>query len=71
MSDVNEFNAELGEEIFRPYTAEELSQKQADESRELVFDTTPTPENDALISALIKLQSLGLTADEAKAIVGL
>jgi len=71
MSDVNEFNAQLGEEIFRPYTDEELAQKEIDENKEFVFDTTPTAENAALVSALVKLQSLGLTTDEAKAIVGL
>lgn len=71
MSDVHEFNVELGQELFRPYTDEELSQKESDQNKEVLFDTIPTPENDALISALIKLQSLGLTTDEAKAIAGL
>ena len=72
MSDVNEFNVETGEFIIRPYTEEEL----VDMERMANLTTTETisieiPVNEALVSAIVKLQSLGLTADEAKAIIGL
>ena len=72
MSDVNEFNVETGEFVVRPYTDEELS----DIERVSNLTTNEpilveTPVNEALVSALTKLQSLGLTTDEAKAIVGL
>lgn len=35
------------------------------------LDEIKNKKNETLISAIVKLQSLGLTADEAKAIVGL
>jgi hypothetical protein len=72
MSDVNEFNVETGEFVVRPYTDEELidiervSSLTSDEP--VLLNTSA---NEALISAMSKLQSLGLTTDEAKAIVGL
>lgn len=72
MSDVNEFNVETGEFILRPYTNEEINEM------ERVSNLTPdipilidAPVNEVLVSAMVKLQSLGLTTDEAKAIVGL
>lgn len=71
MSEVNEFNAETGEVFVREYTEEELAQRAIDSSNMLIVDSTPLPDNENLISALTKLQSLGLTTDEAKAIVGL
>jgi hypothetical protein len=71
MSDVNEFNLNVGEAVFRPYFDEELAQKEIDQNKEFEFDTISTPENTILVSALSKLQSLGLTIDEAKAIIGL
>ena len=72
MSYVNEFNVETGEFILRPYTDEEI----ADMERISNLTTTDpilieTPVNEALVSAMSKLQSLGLTTDEARAIVGL
>jgi len=72
MSDVNEFNVETGEFVVRPYTDEELID--IERVSNLTSDEPVllnTPANEALISAMSKLQSLGLTTDEAKAIVGL
>ena len=71
MSDINEFNAETNEVNIRAYTAEELEMVEADRNRSPQFDTTDLPENELLASAIAKLQSLGLTTDEAKAILGI
>jgi hypothetical protein len=71
MSDVNEFNAETGQFLVRPYNAEELVQREIDLSVIPEVDSVPIPENEQLVSAINKLKTLGLTEDEAKAIVGL
>lgn len=71
MSQVNEFNAETGQLLIREYTQEELDQVEIDSSNMANVDFITLPDNENLISALIKLQSLGLTTDEAKAIAGL
>lgn len=68
---INEFDLQTGEEVLRLMTEEELAQKEIDDSFSSTPDTTPLPESEHLISAMVKLQSLGLTTDEAKAIVGL
>ena len=71
MSQVNEFNAETGQSLIREYTQEELDQIEIDLSNMSNAEFMPLPENENLISAMVKLQSLGLTTDEAKAIAGL
>jgi hypothetical protein len=68
---INEFDAQTGQEVLRPMTEEELAQKEIEDSFTPTPEITPLPENEHLISAMVKLQSLGLTTDEAKAIVGL
>ena len=73
MSDVTEINAETGEVTVRAYTSEEIQRRNnLEKPEDPLFDQTEL--SNYLLnkqSALIKLQSLGLTADEAKAIVGL
>lgn len=71
MSDVNEFNAETGQEVLRPYTEEELAQVERDASISAEPETSPVGEDQVKLSALAKLTSMGLTEDEAKAIVGI
>lgn len=71
MSDINEFIADTNEVVIRAYTAEELELVEADRNRLPEFDTVEAPENQLLTSAMNKLQSLGLTIDEAKAIIGI
>lgn len=71
MSDVNEFNAETGEAILRPYTEEELAQVERDASISAEPETRPIGEDPLKLSALAKLTSLGLTEEEARAIAGL
>ena len=70
MSDVNEFNAETGQSIVRAYSEEELTQRDIDLINNAEVVSIPLPDNEKLISAIAKLQSLGLTEDEAKAIAG-
>ena len=71
MADVNEFNAQTGQAILRPYTAEELVQAEKDASISVSPETTPVIEDHIKTSALAKLTSLGLTEEEARAIAGL
>jgi hypothetical protein len=71
MSDVNDFNAQTGEAILRPYTEEERTQAEHDSAIAVTPETVPIEEDALKISALAKLQSLGLTEDEAKAIAGI
>ena len=71
MSEVNEFNAETGQSLIRPYNEEELSQREIDLSNITEVISTPTPDNEQLILAIDKLKSLGLTEDEARAIAGI
>ena len=71
MSEVNEFNAETGQVVIRPYNEEELSQREIDLSDVVKSDLTPLSQNETVTSAIEKLQSLGLTIDEAKAIIGI
>jgi len=71
MSDVNEFNAQTGQVVFRPYTQEELLKIQQDLDMVADPETTPAPEDPVKLSALAKLKAIGLTDEEARAIVGL
>ena len=71
MSDVNEFNVETGQYILRPYTQEELEQVNIDRNVLFEPETVLLPEDPIITSALSKLKSLGLTEEEARAIVGI
>ena len=71
MSDVNEFNAETGQAVFRSYTEEELAQAQHDASIVAEPEVIPVAEDPVKLAALAKLTSLGLTEEEARAIAGL
>jgi hypothetical protein len=71
MSDIIEIDVTTGEVTEREYTQEEISYKAYLESQ-ITFPEVIEPEVDPnKQSAIIKLQSLGLTADEARAIVGI
>ena len=80
MTNITEINISTGEVIEREYTQEEIDRREELESNppQKVIDMRSQDqflENQESIklkeSAIIKLQSLGLTEDEAKAIVGL
>lgn len=71
MSDVNEFNVELGQFVLREYTESELSQRQEDLSYLPEESVVQVDLNPKLISALAKLKALGLTELEAKAVIGI
>ena len=69
-----EINCETGEVIERLFTEEEIAQAKADEALWLEQKAQAEAEMQALAeakaSALAKLTALGLSEDEAKAIVG-
>jgi hypothetical protein len=71
VSNVNEFNAETGQAVLRPYTEEELVQAERDAVITAEPETTPVAEDPVKLAALAKLTSLGLTEEEARAIAGL
>lgn len=70
MSDVTEINVETGQVTLRAYTQEELDARANAVIPESVVIVENSIENYAEIkqSALSKLQALGLTEEEAKAI---
>lgn len=75
MSDIHEINVSTGQEIFRSYTQEELdyieiiSQQEQDPSIPTAADSEA--QQALKNSALQKLISLGLTEEEAKAIISI
>lgn len=71
MSDINEFNVELGQFVLREYTESELSKRQEDLSYLPEESVVQVDLNSKLISALAKLKALGLTELEAKAVIGI
>ena len=71
MSDINEFNVELGQFVLREYTESELSKRQEDLSYLPEESVVQVDLNSKLISALNKLKALGLTEAEAKAVIGI
>ena len=71
MSDIIEVNINTGEVTEREYTEEEINYKAYLESQIVVPEYSEPEIDQNKQSALDKLQSLGLTEDEAKAIVGL
>jgi hypothetical protein len=71
MSDIVEIDVMTGEVSERSYTQEEINYRAYLENQ-ITFPEVIEPEVDPnKQSAIIKLQSLGLTADEARAIVGI
>ena len=73
MSDVIEINAQTGETAVRAYTAEEIEYRNSLEKPEeaVLQEEQAAAYLSVKESALAKLTSLGLTEDEAKAIVGI
>jgi hypothetical protein len=73
-ADVVIINCETGEVEKRAYTAEEIAQKEADliqfNNEKAQAEAEAQAKAEAKASALAKLAALGLTEDEAKAIVG-
>jgi hypothetical protein len=69
-----EVNCETGEVIERPLTAEEIAQREADAAAaaaaEAEREAAEEAKAAARASALAKLAALGLTEDEAAALVG-
>jgi hypothetical protein len=70
MSDVTEINVETGEVTFRSYTNEEIQNRNNLEAPEVPL-IEPAQLDENKISAIAKLQALGLTEEEAKAIAGI
>lgn len=69
MSDVTEINVETGEVVIRPYTEEEIQRRTSlQKPEDPVVNQVDLPNRQ---SALLKLQALGLTEEEAKALAGL
>lgn len=70
MSDVTEVNVKTGEVITRAYTQEELDARNNAVVPEAVITVNESVENYTQLrqSALSKLQALGLTEEEAKAL---
>lgn len=75
MADVLEVNALTGVSIERDFTPDELAQRELDriafEEAETARVLEEESRESAKQSALLKLTSLGLTENEAKAIVGI
>ena len=71
---VAEINCETGEQIVRPFTADEIVQHEKDKAKSEAYKAKLQAEEEAKAelkaSALAKLAELGLTEDEAKAIAG-
>jgi hypothetical protein len=69
-----EINCETGEQIVRPFNAEEIQQREKDMAAFEVIEAErialEQAKIDAKASALAKLAALGLTEEEAKAITG-
>ena len=74
MNDVLIVNAKTGERVIRDFTPEELAQRELDRIAAEEAEAARVEEENAKIaakeSALAKLAALGLTEEEAKAIVG-
>ena len=69
-----EVNCETGDVTERPLTAEEIAQREADAAAAAAAEAERVAEEEAKAaakaSAIAKLAALGLTADEAAAIIG-
>ena len=69
-----EVNCETGEVVERPLTAEEIAQRDADAAAAAAAEaeriTAEEAKAAAKASAIAKLAALGLTEDEAAALVG-
>ena len=69
-----EVNCETGEVVERPLTPEEIAQREADAAAAAAAEAERVAEEqakaDAKASAIAKLADLGLTEEEAAALVG-
>ena len=69
-----EVNCETGDVTERPLTAEEIAQREADAAAAAAAEAERVAAEEAKAaakaSALAKLEALGLTADEAAALLG-
>ena len=70
MSDVNEFNAETGEVVLRPYTSEELAMR-AIEPDSSIVKSVPAEDYAQKQAAVASLVAMGLTEAQARSIVGI
>ena len=74
MADVIEIDAQTGAVVERDFTPEELAQREADAAAAAAAEAeraaAEQAKADAKASALAKLQTLGLTEDEALALAG-
>ncbi len=72
---VAEIDCSTGQETIRPLTQSEIEQYQLDQANSLAWEQEREENAQRLLdikqSALSKLSALGLTEEEAKAIVGL
>lgn len=70
---VLEINCETGEEIVRPMTADEIAQLEKDraaaEAQQAELEAEAQAKAQAKASALAKLAALGLTEEEANALI--
>ena len=70
-----EVNCETGDVTERPLTAEEIAQREADAAAAAAAEAERVAAEEAKAaakaSALAKLEALGLTADEASALLGI
>lgn len=68
-----EINCETGEQTIRPLTDEELAQREADQADYQVMvaarEAEAQAKAEAKASALAKLEALGLTEEEANALI--
>lgn len=71
MSDIIEIDVNTNEVTERAYTQEEINYKAYLESQVVLPEPIETSVDPNKESAIAKLQALGLTLDEAKAIVGI
>lgn len=67
-------NCETGEQAIVPFSAEEIAQLEAEQQKnaeiKAALEAEALAKTEAKASAIAKLAALGLTEDEAKAIVG-
>ena len=71
MSDIIEINVNTGEVTEREYTEEEINYKAYLENQLVIPEHSEPEVNASMQSALNKLQALGLTEAEAKAVIGI
>lgn len=67
---VAEYNIETGQSIVRDMTDDEIAQHEIDLANSQAMIAKMDARDAAKVSAIAKLEALGLTEDEAKAILG-